>query len=243
MNEKQFCKKHNITMIEFCGKKEIKGYLDLSGSTSIPDGFNPTVGGYLDLSGLTSIPDGFNPTVGGSLDLRGLTSIPDGFNPTVGAYLDLRGRSTFIGSNTNTSLISWKKGKFILVDGEFTEVISKRGNVWKVKHVNTTKEFYLVSNGNNKYAHGDSIKEAKEDLIYKISNRDKSDFNHLKLDTVLSFEESIECYRVITGACSNGVKNFIESNEIKRKSYIISDLIKITEKSYGGDVFKQFFNK
>jgi len=38
------------------------------------------VGGSLDLSGLTSIPDGFNPTVGGSLYLSGLTSIPDGFN-------------------------------------------------------------------------------------------------------------------------------------------------------------------
>ena len=31
-------------------------------------------GGSLDLSGLTSIPEGFNPTVGGSLDLSGLTS-------------------------------------------------------------------------------------------------------------------------------------------------------------------------
>ena len=67
------------------------GSLDLSGTTSIPEGFNPTVGGNLDLSGLTSIPDGFNPTVGGWLDLRGLTSIPDGFNLTVGGWLDLRG--------------------------------------------------------------------------------------------------------------------------------------------------------
>ena len=30
-------------------------------------------GGYLDLSSLTSIPEGFNPTVGGSLSLRSLT--------------------------------------------------------------------------------------------------------------------------------------------------------------------------
>ena len=33
-----------------------------------------TVGGSLDLSGLTSIPEGFNPTVGGGLYLSGLTS-------------------------------------------------------------------------------------------------------------------------------------------------------------------------
>jgi hypothetical protein len=67
------------------------GSLDLSGLTSIPEGFNPTVGGSLYLSGLTSIPEDFNPTVGGWLDLSGLTSIPEGFNPTVGGWLDLSG--------------------------------------------------------------------------------------------------------------------------------------------------------
>jgi len=55
--------------------------------TSIPEGFNPTVGGDLFLNSLTSIPEGFNPTVGGSLLLYRLTSIPDGFNPTVGGCL------------------------------------------------------------------------------------------------------------------------------------------------------------
>ena len=69
----------------------VGGSLYLSGLTSIPEGFNPTVGGWLDLSGLTSIPEGFNPTVGGSLYLSGLTSIPEGFNPTVGGWLDLSG--------------------------------------------------------------------------------------------------------------------------------------------------------
>ena len=110
MNKSDFCEKHGLTEKQFVGEEEISsldlggltsipdgfnptvgGYLYLGGLTSIPDGFNPTVGGYLDLEGLTSIPDGFNPTVGGSLDLRGLTSIPDGFNPTVGGSLDLRG--------------------------------------------------------------------------------------------------------------------------------------------------------
>ncbi len=68
----------------------VGGNLDLRRLTSIPEGFNPTVGGDLDLSSLTSIPEGFNPTVGGDLYLSSLTSIPEGFNPTVGGDLDLR---------------------------------------------------------------------------------------------------------------------------------------------------------
>jgi len=88
----EYLKKNKIKhAVSESGVLNIPGSLYLSGLTSIPDGFNPTVGGYLYLRGLTSIPDGFNPTVGGSLYLSGLTSIPDGFNPTVGGYLDLSG--------------------------------------------------------------------------------------------------------------------------------------------------------
>ena len=67
----------------------VEGNLWLRNLTSIPSGFNPTVGGSLYLSDLTSIPVGFNPTVGGDLWLRGLTSIPSDFNPTVGGDLYL----------------------------------------------------------------------------------------------------------------------------------------------------------
>ena len=63
--------------------KEYPGSLYLNRLTSIPSGFNPTVGGYLDLSGLTSIPSDFNPTVGGNLWLDSLTSIPDSVRKNV----------------------------------------------------------------------------------------------------------------------------------------------------------------
>jgi hypothetical protein len=182
--KQEFCAKHGFTNLQFEGKEKYEGslYLSgltaipdgfnptvggslyLSGLTAIPDGFNPTVGGYLGLSGLTAIPDGFNPTVGGSLYLSGLTAIPDGFNPTVGGYLYLSGLTA--PTKTPPKILSWHGGKFIKVDGIFTEVVSRRGNVWRVKKVHDDKIFYLVSDGNGKYAHGDTLKEAKYDLIY-----------------------------------------------------------------------------
>ena len=137
--------------------------------------------------------------------------------------------------------MSWQNGKYILVDGEFNEVISKRGFVYKVKQIGKVKEYYLVTDGNGKYAHGDTIKDAKEDLIYKLSNRSKSDFDGLNPDERLSFEKAIECYRVITGACSVGVKNFIDKNNIEKKEYSINDIIFLTSKEYGGDSFSRFF--
>ncbi len=228
----------------------VGGYLDLRSLTSIPEGFNPTVGGNLYLGRLTSIPEGFNPTVGGNLYLGRLTSIPEGFNPTVGGYLDL-GSLTSIPEGFNkeahqykekeTNLLTWQKGKYIKADGRFSEVISKKGNVYKLKDVNKKNEYYLVTYGNGKYSHGETIKQAKEDLIYKIKERNKEQFKGIDVDKKLPFAECVEMYRVITGACSTGTKHFIESTGVQKKKYSVNEIIKMTKGQYGHDQFASFF--
>ena len=243
----------SLTSITEGFNPKVGGSLFLNSITSVPEGFNPTVGGYLDLESLTSIPEGFNPTVGDSLDLDSLTSIPEGFNPTVGGDLYLESLTSIpegfkptlnkglYTTNNKPRLITWGN-KYCVADGVFTEILHKKGNVYKVKKLHSKKEFYLVTNG-EKYAHGDTIKEAKEDLIYKISNRDKSEYENLKLNDSLTLEQAIECYRVITGACANGVKDFLTSNpEVKQENYTISQMIEYTEGKYGNTEFKEFFS-
>ena len=138
----------------------------------------------------------------------------------------------------------WGNSKFICVDGMFTEKLTHHGNVWEVKKIAGTKTFYIVTDGNGKYAHGDTIKDAKKDLIYKISNRDKSSYKHLTLDSELSFEDAIECYRVITGACSLGTKDFVENYLTEKKyKYTIREMIELTKGRYGNQTFSDFFNK
>ena len=179
--------------------------------------------------------------IGGSLYLRSLTSIPEGFNPTVGGYLDLRSNLKSETKTYNLNILSWQHGKYVLVDDIFCEVIKKRGNVYKVKKPNTSKIFYIVSDG-QKFAHGETVKEAKEDLMFKISNRNKSDFEHLTLESELTFENAIECYRVITGACSFGTKDFVINRlNTKKKAYKISEIIQLTKGEYQSETFKRFF--
>ena len=241
---KKFCKKHNITEKQFFGKEIIIDSLDLRGLTSIPEGFNPTVGGSLDLNCLTSIPEGFNPTMGGSLGLDGLTSIPEGFNPTVGYSLNLSGLECDYTKLGNKPL-EWQGGKYIKADGLFTEVVNKRGNVFRIKKVNSDKVFYLVTDGEGNYSHGDTLKEARGDLIYKLSSGvNVEKFKGVKLTDKLTFKEAIDCYRVITGACSFGVKDFVKRKNInKRKKYSIQDIKNLTEKEFGNAKFQEFFVK
>jgi hypothetical protein len=203
-NMKEFCKKHNITENQFKGIDKIEGNLDLRSLTSIPEGFNPTVGGYLHLP-------------------KGLTcnkiELPSNY------------------------LFSWQDGKYIQVDGIFTEVVKQKGNIYHVKKINDDKIFYLITDG-ERWSHGDTLKEAKEDLIYKTTNKTKDDYKHLTLTSILTFEEAVVCYRVITGACSFGVKDFVKNKlEKVEKSYSIETIIEKTIGCYGNKNFKDYFKK
>lgn len=224
----------------------IGGSICLEGTEiiSLPKGL--TVGGTLDLryTKITSLPEGL--TVGGHLFIEDekITSLHN--NLTVGGVIYIRNTKAIdvsMSKGTTPTLYKWRNGKYIKCDGIFNEVVSHHGNVYKVKDIGKTKEYYLVGDGNGKWAHGNTIKEAKMDLLYKISERDKSKYKGLTLDSVLSYEEAIECYRVITGACSAGTKEFCENELTEKKEYYsIKEIISLTEWKYGSIEFKKFFH-
>jgi hypothetical protein len=182
----------------------------------------------LDLNSLTSIPEGFNPTVGGSLDLRSLTSIPEGF------------KKSYFEDKLTPSVFCWQKGKYMMVDGIFAEVLKRKGNVWWLKKIGSDERFYCVTDG-QRYAHGDTIKRAKEDLIYKIAeDASKEEFADLSMTDVLDFEKCIQLYRVVTGACAFGVRNFIEVNNIEHRSYSVAEILEKTKGQYGSESLRSF---
>ena len=136
------------------------------------------------------------------------------------------------------------KGKpHIIADNIVSEIISQKEDVYKVKNLGENKITYLVKKG-NLYAHGKTIKECKERLIYKISDRDTSKYESMTLDTELTHEEVIEMYMVITGACSIGTEYFVNQNKDKVKDkYTIREVIELTKGQYNFDKLVNFFNK
>ena len=229
MTLKEFCKITGLTMEQATGKAEIKGYLYLRSVTSIPEGFNPTVGGDLYLSSVTSIPEGFNPTVGGDLDLSSV--------------------SKYIGAKVEIPYIParylWRNKEYIRVDGIFTKIISERGNVMRVQRIACKEIEYLVTDGDGRWAHGATLKEAKDSLIYKISDRDKSKYEVWTIDTEVTHAEAIEAYRVITGACAMGTRHFCETilGDKKKDKYTVAEVIELTKGQYGAESFEAFFKK
>jgi len=132
--------------------------------------------------------------------------------------------------------------KCIMADGILSEIISKKGNVYKVKNHNEENISYIVQDGEI-YSHGKTIKEARESLMYKISNRDTSLYKDYKLDTILTKSEAIKCYRVITGACEAGARYFVEHINQSKDKFTIQEIIDITQGQYGNGEFREFFEK
>ena len=134
-------------------------------------------------------------------------------------------------------------GRYIKADGILAKIVEQKGNVYHIVRVGSEVNSYLVTDGEGRWSHGCTLEEAKADLLYKIIDRDKSVYENLTLDSELSFKDAIVCYRVITGACSFGTRDFIENRlgENKKDKYTISEIIKLTEGEYGGKTFKEFF--
>jgi hypothetical protein len=165
--------------------------------------------------------------------------IPEGFNPTVGGKLQLSLVEEPTYTKIERDFLDFGNG-YIKCDGIFMAVTSHRGKVWRGHKVGQKKEIVLVTDGNGKYSHGETLKEAKEDLIFKLDGRRPDDFKHLTQDTVLSLEEGIIAYRVITGACSFGVKDYLKNRLPKKKEFSVKEIVELTANEYGGKRFAEF---
>ena len=134
----------------------------------------------------------------------------------------------------------WCGKSWSFFDGVQKEIatIRKSGSLTVYKMKDGT---YVVHDG-EAYAHGETLKEAKADLLYKRTSKDLSEYKELTIDSKLTLEECIKMYRSITGACSLGTKEFCSKRKLK-KAYTVREVIEITDGAYGNDKLKEFFKE
>ena len=147
-----------------------------------------------------------------------------------------------IKEDTYYALYNHEFAEVQIIDDVKTIILNHRKNVIKGVFLDSLKPCYVVEK-DGIYSHGATLKEAKDSLIYKILNRDTSMYEKYTLDTVVTFEEAIKMYRVITGACEAGTRNFVEGLPKRKKKYTVAEIIEQTKGQYGNDTFKEFFKQ
>ena len=167
-------------------------------------------------------------TINGSLDLGSLTAADKDF---------LNGNVKRLENGYN------KKLGYCFFDGILSKVLSVHV---RMGYTIYKTPFEFIAQKGKYTAHGKTIKKAIEDLQFKrISEKLKKD--PIKADTLFT----VKYYRLLTGACDGGCRNWMQNNNIpfkvvgdntvEVKPIKAKDLLPILEKSnaYGLDKFKQ----
>jgi len=133
----------------------------------------------------------------------------------------------------------WLKRGFIYADGILKKIKKKRKQ-GEIEVFECENNSFVAKKGES-FSHGETLKQAIEDLRYKISDRDLSDFESWKNnpDKEIKLDDAIQAYRVITGACEMGVKDFVSRINVPEK-LTPNEVIKLTKGYYGNDVFSAF---
>ena len=244
-----YCYNNALTTLKGA-PKSVVGYFDCGHNklTSLK-GAPKEVGGHFYCFGnaLTTLK-GAPEKVGGNFDCNdnALTSLK-GAPKEVGGYFDCSGNPQLkeLLDKMPTQAIrgdayKWCGKLWSFFDCVQKEVatIRKSGSLTVYKMKDGT---YAVHDG-EAYAHGETLKEAKADLLYKRTSKDLSEYKELTLDSKLTLEECIKMYRSITGACSLGTKEFCSRRKLK-KAYTVREVIELTDGAYGNERLKEFFGK
>ena len=207
---------------------------------------NLTVGGWLDLegcTGITSLPE--NLTVGGALDLRGtgITSLPD--NLTVGEWLDLRGTGITLREREKVKKLTdgdYVPGRYLYADTILTHVSHKKSVGEYDLYVGKIPGKNIVSDRNGTYAHCETFSTGIKDIAFKkLKERGAEQYKELNLDSKLPFDDAVNMYRIITGACSGGCDRFISLLSEVKNEYTVREILDITKGQYGSAIFAEFF--
>ena len=237
------------------------GNLNLRNSSieSLPEGLN--VGGNLDLgfTKIKSLPEGL--IVGGNLEIYAtrIKSLPKGL---------CVGGSLYIGHNEIKSLPEGLKvggelwheyfrlsddqrlregdyvpNEYIYCDGILT-FIKNAHQIGKYTYYRGHFSDKNVIYDGTYYTHCKDLKSGIAGLDFKhAKGRGADQYKDLTINSVVSKDQAINMYRVITGACQSSTENFINNLKEVKESYTIQEIIDLTRGQYGSRLFEEFFTR
>ena len=130
-----------------------------------------------------------------------------------------------------------------VVDNCATIIEKQKNNIIKGRFLNT-KEKCFIFEKNGVFAHGKTARQAYIDWLFKTSDRNVEQYKNIDKSEVYSLNWWVIAYRTITGACSMGTNNYLETNKEKyKKEMTLEDVLEATQGQYGHETFKEFFER
>lgn len=144
--------------------------------------------------------------------------------------------------------------KVYIIDDIPTIITSVHNNTAKGYIVNNdlTLTKCYIAKGNNKFAHGDTLKKAVEDLQNKIfAEMDVEETIDMFMKEFSDTEKKYPAkdfyiwHNRLTGSCEAGRNHFVKENDIDldKDMFTVREFIEMTENSFGGEIIKKLKQK
>lgn len=151
-------------------------------------------------------------------------------------------------------IIKYNSMKVYMIDNIPTIITSVHNNTAKGYIVNNdlTLTKCYIAKGNNKFAHGDTLKKAVEDLQNKIfAEMDVEETINMFTKEFSDIEKKYPAkdfyiwHNRLTGSCEAGRNHFVKENDIDldKDMFTVKEFIEMTENSFGGKFVKQLKQK
>ena len=143
------------------------------------------------------------------------------------------------------SFQEWLRRGYVYADGISKKLKSQKKigeiEVYECENFPKKSSSYVVKKG-ELFSHGETVEKAIEDLRYKIGNRDTAEFESWRdLNKEITLDEAITGYRVITGACEFGVKEFVKSKTFEEK-LTPKKIVELTVGQFGNEKLSEFLS-
>jgi hypothetical protein len=227
---------------KYAGLTEVTGYLYIYASAKFDAPQLESVGGYLYINASAKF-DALK-SGGGDLSIYASAKFDAPQLESVGGDLYIYAKGSLIAGKLYTGGYD----KFRVIDNIGCVVLStkKQGKVTvlmcrhsKIKNQKVIGEKFFVAQEGDHNAHGKTIAEATQELAFKSGNRDVSQWKNLPPTTKKTPQEWAVVYRMITGACQYGTKDFMERKGKLKKAYTLDQIIAETRGAYGHEKFRQ----
>ena len=137
-----------------------------------------------------------------------------------------------------------------LIDGVQTIIKNIRNNIAKgfILNKDLTLTPCYIAKGHNKFAHGESIKQAVEDLqnkIYEDMDTETAIEMFLQEFSDLNKKYPAKAFYIwhnrLTGSCEMGRNAFVKNGgyDLENDTFTVNEFINITKNDFGGNVIKQ----
>ena len=158
------------------------------------------------------------------------------------------GRSFGSGRGSGSGLKSFNNMDVYVLDSVQTIITHIKETFAKGFIVNSdlTLSQCFVAKGNGYFAHGKTLKEARESLMAKIFENMDSDeavsefINKFEKNKAYPGTDFFEWHHYLTGSCLMGRESFVKNHGLDlNRHYTVKEFINICENDYGGEIIKK----